>query len=329
MVAAQDTLHKVTPTVELCLSELSYEVERCFAELGEEAWELNPVQFLALALKRHNPRRGKTALISATSASASGEHAKPAPSTGTGGNEANADSRVMQPAVVEGGFTFAEAALVEQQIEQGAVYADGSRLPLIERRGDVVVVTVPQPPPALDPVEENLRQLEAARGRVASAMPPVLGAELPPLPPLPSVGTQLSMPLGQLAEWLHTASYASLAMPAGFAEGLRTQFVARTYLNPKFVKGMLTSPGHEISFLGAQLLGSAYEAHVVADELLARADELHSLRGVHAPLLESPDVAAALGRLPRLEELSLAPGVGSQVPLRACMRVRVWTPAHI
>ena len=311
--AAQETLHEVTPTVELCLSELSYEVERCFAELGSEAWDLNPVQFLAMALKRHNPRRGKAALTSATAAAETDVYVKPKRSAPGGGDSANADSRMMRPAVVEGGFTFAEAALVERRIEEGAVYADGARLPLIERRGDVVVVTVPQPPPALDPVEANLQALEAARGRVASAMAPVLGAELPPLPPPPSAGEQLSLPLGQLAEWLHEARYTALEMPASFAEGLRMQFVARTYLNPKFVEGMLAGSGPEIEFLGAQLLGSEYEAHVVAKTLLARADELQSLRGVHAALLESPQVAEALGGLAGLEVLALAPGVGTKV----------------
>ena len=309
--AAQETLHEVTPTVELCLSELSYEVERCFAELGAEAWDLNPVQFLAMALKRHNPRRGKAALTSATTAADSAEPAKMKRGIPGGGDPA--DSRMMRPATVEGGFTFAEAALVERRIEEGAVYADGARLPLIERRGDVVVVTVPQPPPALDPVEANLLALEAARGRVASAMAPVLGAELPPLPTPPSAGEQLSLPLGQLAEWLHEARYTALEMPAGFAEGLRTQFVARTYLNPKFVEGMLAGSGPEIEFLGAQLLGSDYEAHVVAKTLLARADELQSLRGVHSALLESSQVTEALGGLPGLEELTLAPGIGSKV----------------
>ena len=167
--AAQATLHEVTPTVELCLSELSYEVERCFAELGSEgeAWDLNPVQFLAMALKRHNPRRGKAALASATAAAKTDVYVKPRRSSVRGGGSAHADDRMMRPAVVEGGFTFAEAALVERRIEEGAVYSGGARLPLIERRGDFVVVTVPQPPPALDPVEANLQALEAARGREA------------------------------------------------------------------------------------------------------------------------------------------------------------------
>ena len=316
--AAQETLHEVTPTVELCLSELSYEVERCFAELGSEAWDLNPVQFLAMALKRHNPRRGKAALTIATAAAETDVYVKPRRSAPGGGD--TAVSRMMRPAVVEGGFTFAEAALIERRIEEGAVYADGARLPLIERRGDVVVVTVPQPPPALDPVEANLLALEAARGRVASAMAPVLGAELPPLSPPPTVGEQLSLPLGKLAEWLHEASYTALEMPASFAEGLRTQFVARTYLNPKFVEGMLAGSGPEIEFLGAQLLGSDYEAHVVAKTLLERADQLQSLRGVHAALLESPQVAEALGGLPGLEELTLAPGIGTKVHIYVGVR---------
>lgn len=328
--AAQATLHEVTPTVELCLSELSYEVERCFAELGSEgeAWDLNPVQFLAMALKRHNPRRGKAALASATAAAKTDVYVKPRRSTPRGGGSADADSRMMRPAVVEGGFTFAEAALVERRIEEGAVYSGGARLPLIERRGDFVVVTVPQPPPALDPVEANLLALEAARGRVASAMAPVLGAELPPLPPPPTAGEQLSLPLGQLAEWLHEARYTALEMPAGFAEGLRTQFVERTYLNPKFVEGMLAGSGAEIEILGAQLLGSEYEAHVVATTLLARAGELQSLRGVHAPLLESPQVAEALGGLAGLEELALAPGVATKVHLCmlcVCRRARAFS----
>ena len=58
---SEKTLNEVTPTVELCLSELSYEVERCLAELGEGQWDLDPLHFLATALKRHNPRRAKAA----------------------------------------------------------------------------------------------------------------------------------------------------------------------------------------------------------------------------------------------------------------------------
>ena len=96
--AAQETLHEVTPTVELCLSELSYEVERCFAELGSEAWDLNPVQFLAMALKRHNPRRGKAALTIATAAAETDVYVKPRRSAPGGGD--TADSRMMRPAVV-------------------------------------------------------------------------------------------------------------------------------------------------------------------------------------------------------------------------------------
>ena len=135
----RSTVDVATPTIERCVAELSEAVEGLLA--GEtppaDGWDLDPVAFLAGALKRRNPARAGAALAAARAAAQRELDARP-PARGTGAAAAPAEAvRAQQHAAAAGRRLHRGGGRGDRaaRVAAGAVYSGGTRLALVGREG--------------------------------------------------------------------------------------------------------------------------------------------------------------------------------------------------
>ena len=147
---AMKTYDSVTPTVDLCLSELTTELQELLAwaaaaGVDQKVWGLDPVAFLADALKRRNPVRAAAAVREAAEAAQqeSGYNpSQPSPAKDHPEREVGATSSAFGQPWLEGsassddsaaaaeptatsGLTEAEVAELLAQLQAGTVYRAG------------------------------------------------------------------------------------------------------------------------------------------------------------------------------------------------------------
>ena len=152
------TLVATSPTVNLCLEELTVELkELCEWACGAQWWHepmseeglfdpirlgkygLHPQQFLAIALKLRNPTRAKTALLSARALATNEiEHCVESrnvvsPWHHSPPRSVTAENLLPSPPGPGSrrSLDVAEAVVVGERLADGAIYSGGSRLPLL------------------------------------------------------------------------------------------------------------------------------------------------------------------------------------------------------